>query len=54
MTCDVLEPLAVIPQAKNAEYGSAFNLAPGHFGIPAQVRIMVRKTDAGPADGPRG
>ena len=51
---DVLEPVAAIPQAKNIAYGSAYNLAPGLLGIPAQMRIMVRKTDAGPADGPRG
>lgn len=42
---DVLEPMAAIPQAKNAEYGSAYNLAPGLFGIPAHVRILVCKTD---------
>lgn len=39
---DVLEPLAVIPQAKHAKYGSAYNLTLGHFGIPAQVRIMMQ------------
>ena len=51
---DVLEPVAEIPQARDIEYGSAYNLAPGLFGIPAHVGIMVCKTNTGPADGPRG
>jgi hypothetical protein len=46
MTFDtILERMAAIPQAKNADYGSSYNLAPALLGIPAHVGILVRMTD---------
>jgi hypothetical protein len=46
MTFDaVLERMAAIHQAKNADYGSSYNLAPALLGIPAHVGLLVRMTD---------
>jgi len=42
---DVLQRMAAIHQAKNADYGSSYNLAPALLGIPAYVGILVRMTD---------
>ena len=42
---DVLERMGAIHQAKNADYGSSYNLAPALLGIPAHVGILVRMTD---------
>lgn len=42
---DVLQRMAAIHQAKNADYGSSYNLAPALLGIPAHVGILVRMTD---------
>jgi hypothetical protein len=41
----ILERMAAIHQAKNADYGSSYNLAPALLGIPAHVGILVRMTD---------
>jgi hypothetical protein len=46
MTFDnILERMAVIHKAKNADYGSSYNLAPALLGIPAHVGLLVRMTD---------
>jgi hypothetical protein len=46
MTFDsILERMAAIHNAKNADYGSSYNLAPALLGIPAHVGILVRMTD---------
>ncbi len=46
MTFDsVLERMAAIHRAKNADYGSSYNLAPALLGIPAHVGLLVRMTD---------
>lgn len=42
---DVLQRMAMIHKAKNADYGSSYNLAPALLGIPAHVGILVRMTD---------
>jgi hypothetical protein len=42
---DVLERMAAIYQAKSADYGSSYNLAPALLGIPAHVGLLVRMTD---------
>ena len=42
---DVLQRMAAIYQAKNADYGSFYNLAPALLGIPAHVGILVRMID---------
>lgn len=41
----ILERMAAIHKAKNADYGSSYNLAPALLGIPAHVGILVRITD---------
>ena len=41
----ILERMAEIHKAKNADYGSSYNLAPALLGIPAHVGILVRMTD---------
>lgn len=41
----VLERMAAIHRAKNADYGSSYNLAPALLGIPAHVGLLVRMTD---------
>ena len=46
MTFDaVLRRMLEIHQAKNADYGSSYNLAPALLGIPAHVGLLVRMTD---------
>ncbi len=46
MTFDtILERMAAIHKAKNADYGSSYNLAPALLGIPAHVGLLVRMTD---------
>ncbi|MHB9075692.1 MAG: nucleotide modification associated domain-containing protein [Desulfobaccales bacterium] len=46
MTFDtVLKRMAEIHQAKNADYGSSYNLAPALLGIPAHMGLLVRMTD---------
>ncbi len=41
----ILERMAAIHKAKNADYGSSYNLAPALLGIPAHVGLLVRMTD---------
>jgi hypothetical protein len=41
----ILERMSAIHEAKNADYGSSYNLAPALLGIPAHVGILVRMTD---------
>jgi hypothetical protein len=46
MTFDnVLDRMAAIHRAKNADYGSSYDLAPQLLNIPAHVGILVRITD---------
>jgi hypothetical protein len=46
MTFDtILERMAAIHKAKNADYGNSYNLAPALLGIPAHVGLLVRMTD---------
>ena len=46
MTFDnIIERMAAIHKAKNADYGSSYNLAPALLGIPAHVGLLVRMTD---------
>lgn len=46
MTFDsILDRMAAIHRAKNADYGSSYNLAPALLGIPAHVVLLVRMTD---------
>ena len=46
MTFDtVLERMAAIHRAKNADYGASYDLAPQLLNIPAHVGILVRITD---------
>jgi len=43
MTFDtVLERMAAIHRAKNADYGASYDLAPQLLNIPAHVGILVR------------
>jgi hypothetical protein len=42
---DILVHMAAIHKAKNADYGSSYNLAPALLGIPAHVGLLVRMTD---------
>jgi hypothetical protein len=42
---DILVRMAAIYKAKNADYGSSYNLAPALLGIPAHVGLLVRMTD---------
>ena len=42
---DVLNRMGQIHKAKNADYGSSYNLAPALLGIPAHVGLLVRMTD---------
>ena len=41
----ILGRMAAIHRAKNADYGSSYNLAPMLLGIPAHVGLLVRMTD---------
>jgi len=41
----ILQRMAVIHKAKNADYGSSYNLAPALLGIPAHVGLLVRMCD---------
>ena len=41
----ILERMAEIHKAKNADYGSSYDLAPQLLNIPAHVGLMVRMTD---------
>jgi hypothetical protein len=41
----LLDRMAAIHQAKNADYGASYNLAPSLLGIPAHVGLLVRMTD---------
>jgi hypothetical protein len=41
----ILARMAAIHQAKNADYGASYDLAPALLGIPAHVGILVRMTD---------
>jgi len=41
----MLRRMAAIHKAKNADYGSSYNLAPALLSIPAHVGILVRMTD---------
>ena len=41
----ILERMAAIHRAKNADYGSSYNLAPALLSIPAYVGILLRMTD---------
>jgi len=41
----ILELLAATHKAKNADYGSSYNLVPVLLGIPVHVGILVRMTD---------
>jgi hypothetical protein len=46
MTFDsILERMAAIYRAKNADYGSSYDLAPQLLNIPPHVGILVRITD---------
>lgn len=42
---DVLERMSAVHKAKNADYGSSYNLAPALLGIPAHIGLLVRMTD---------
>jgi hypothetical protein len=41
----ILERMAAVHRAKNADYGSSYNLAPALLSIPAYVGILLRMTD---------
>ena len=41
----VLDRMAAIHRAKNADYGASYDLAPQLLNIPAHVGILVRITD---------
>lgn len=41
----ILEHMAMVHKAKNADYGSSYNLAPQLLGIPAHVGLLVRMSD---------
>lgn len=41
----VLDRMAAIHRAKNADYGSSYDLAPQLLNIPTHVGILVRMTD---------
>lgn len=41
----ILERMAAIHRAKNADYGASYDLAPALLGIPAHVGLLVRMTD---------
>jgi hypothetical protein len=41
----ILKRMAEIHRAKNADYGSSYNLVPMLLGIQAHVGILVRMTD---------
>lgn len=46
MTFDeILQKMAAIHKAKNADYGDSFSLAPALLGISAHLGLLVRMTD---------
>jgi hypothetical protein len=41
----ILQRMAAVHKAKNADYGSSYNLAPELLGIPAHIGLLVRMSD---------